>query len=141
MLFRRLKKTSEGADVPLPETVAVTPGVADQPPATEPQADQGHGQGQRQGQGELRVHQVCKTFKRRPVVRGASLHVRQGEAVGVLGPNGAGKTTTMKMAMALIQPTAGEVKLFGHAIGDASVRARVGYLPEHPYFYDYLTAA
>jgi len=74
-------------------------------------------------------------------VRGVSLKVEAGEIFGYLGPNGAGKTTTMKMAMALIQPSAGEVKLFGQSIEDPAVRARVGYLPEHPYFYDYLTAS
>ena len=73
-------------------------------------------------------------------VRGVSLQVAPGEIFGYLGPNGAGKTTTMKMAMALIQPSAGEVRLFGRSIEEPEVRARVGYLPEHPYFYDYLTA-
>ena len=74
-------------------------------------------------------------------VRGVSLSVQAGEIFGYLGPNGAGKTTTMKMAMGLIQPTAGQVKLFGHPNEDPLMRMRVGYLPEHPYFYDYLTAS
>ena len=74
-------------------------------------------------------------------VRGVSLSVNPGEIFGYLGPNGAGKTTTMKMAMGLIQPSAGEVKLFGQSIEDPMIRAKVGYLPEHPYFYDYLTAS
>ena len=74
-------------------------------------------------------------------VRGVSLDVRAGEIFGYLGPNGAGKTTTMKMAMGLIQPSAGQVKLFGRTMQDSMIRSRVGYLPEHPYFYDYLTAS
>ena len=73
-------------------------------------------------------------------VRGVSLKVGAGEIFGYLGPNGAGKTTTMKMAMGLIQPSAGQVKLFGRSMQDPMIRSRVGYLPEHPYFYDYLTA-
>lgn len=73
-------------------------------------------------------------------VRGVSLSVKAGEIFGYLGPNGAGKTTTMKMAMGLIQPSAGSVKLFGRTMQDPMIRSRVGYLPEHPYFYDYLSA-
>ena len=73
-------------------------------------------------------------------VRGVSLSVEAGEIFGYLGPNGAGKTTTMKMAMGLIQPSAGSVKLFGRTMQDPMIRSRVGYLPEHPYFYDYLSA-
>ena len=73
-------------------------------------------------------------------VRGVSLRVEPGEIFGYLGPNGAGKTTTMKMAMGLIQPTGGELRVFGQPVSDVAVRSRIGYLPENPYFYDYLTA-
>ncbi len=73
-------------------------------------------------------------------VRGVSLEVYRGEIFGFLGPNGAGKTTTMKCAMGLIKPTAGRISILGGSIEDPAVRRRVGYLPEHPYFYDYLTA-
>ncbi len=69
-----------------------------------------------------------------------SLQVEAGEVFGLLGPNGAGKTTTFKILMGLIRPTAGTARILGAAIDDVKVRRRVGYLPEQPYFYDYLTA-
>lgn len=68
------------------------------------------------------------------------LHVERGEIFGLLGPNGAGKTTTLKLLLQLLYPTAGRAELLGRPAGDISARARLGYLPEHPYFYDYLTA-
>lgn len=68
-----------------------------------------------------------------------SLDVRRGEIFGFLGPNGAGKTTTLKLLMRLIYPTAGEAKILGHSIDDVATRSRIGYLPENPYFYDYLS--
>src|SRR2546422_39503 len=69
-----------------------------------------------------------------------SLEVRRGEIFGFLGPNGAGKTTTLKLLMRLIYPTSGTARILGRAIEDISMHARIGYLPENPYFYDYLTA-
>jgi ABC-2 type transport system ATP-binding protein len=69
-----------------------------------------------------------------------SLTVEEGEIFGFLGANGAGKSTTMKLLMRLIYPTAGEARINGRDIEDISMHARIGYLPEHPYFYDYLTA-
>jgi ABC-2 type transport system ATP-binding protein len=69
-----------------------------------------------------------------------SLAVEPGEVFGFLGPNGAGKTTTLKLLMRLVFPTSGRAELLGKPVGDLSVRRRIGYLPEHPYFYDYLTA-
>ena len=71
---------------------------------------------------------------------GLSLTVERGEIFGFLGANGAGKTTTIKLLMRLMYPTSGSARILGRDIGDASMRARIGYLPEHPYFYDYLTA-
>lgn len=68
-----------------------------------------------------------------------NLNVRRGEVFGFLGPNGAGKTTTLKMLMGLIYPTSGKAWLFGKDIGNAEAKARLGFLPESPYFYDYLT--
>src|SRR6187455_911560 len=69
-----------------------------------------------------------------------TLHVGQGEVFGFLGPNGAGKTTTLKLLMQLIFPTAGRAEILGRPVGDVSVRRRIGYLPENPYFYDNLSA-
>jgi ABC-2 type transport system ATP-binding protein len=73
-------------------------------------------------------------------VEGLELEVRSGEIFGLLGPNGAGKTTTFKLMLGLLRPDRGEVRLFGHPPSEPSARARLGYLPENPYFYDYLTA-
>jgi ABC-2 type transport system ATP-binding protein len=69
-----------------------------------------------------------------------SLSIEGGQIFGFLGANGAGKTTTLKLLMRLIFPTAGSARILGHDIGDVSMHQRIGYLPENPYFYDYLTA-
>lgn len=69
-----------------------------------------------------------------------SLTVARGEIFGFLGSNGAGKTTTLKLLMRLIFPTAGRARILGHDIANVSMHNRIGYLPENPYFYDYLTA-
>jgi|ERR1043166_3419050 ABC-2 type transport system ATP-binding protein len=69
-----------------------------------------------------------------------SLTVNQGEIFGFLGANGAGKTTTLKLLMGLIFPTAGSARILGSDIADVSMHSRIGYLPENPYFYDYLSA-
>jgi ABC-2 type transport system ATP-binding protein len=69
-----------------------------------------------------------------------SLQVARGEVFGFLGPNGAGKTTTLKLLMQLIYPSSGRAEILGRPVGDVSVRQRIGYLPENPYFYDNLTA-
>jgi ABC-2 type transport system ATP-binding protein len=69
-----------------------------------------------------------------------TLEVDAGEVFGFLGPNGAGKTTTLKLLMQLVFPTSGHAELLGRPVGDVSVRHRIGFLPENPYFYDYLTA-
>ena len=71
---------------------------------------------------------------------GLSLSVEPGQIFGFLGANGAGKTTTLKLLMGLIFPTGGAARILGRDIGDTSMHARIGYLPENPYFYDYLTA-
>ncbi len=91
------------------------------------------------------VRDVAKTFrlglrlKKVEAVRGISLTVNRGEVFGFLGPNGAGKTTTIKMAMGLVRPTRGSIEILGGSMGDSETRNRIGYLPEHPYFHDYLT--
>ena len=71
---------------------------------------------------------------------GLTLSVERGEIFGFLGANGAGKTTTIKLLMRLMYPTGGAARILGRDISDTSMHARIGYLPEHPYFYDYLTA-
>ncbi len=68
------------------------------------------------------------------------LTVEDGEIFGFLGPNGAGKTTTLKMLMGLVFPTSGSARILGCDWTDPSVKAQIGFLPEQPYFYDYLTA-
>lgn len=68
-----------------------------------------------------------------------TLEVRRGEIFGFLGPNGAGKTTTLKLLMRLIYPTSGSARILSRAIDDVETHSRIGYLPENPYFYDYLT--
>ena len=69
-----------------------------------------------------------------------TLEIDTGEVFGFLGPNGAGKTTTLKLLMQLIFPTSGRAQILGRPVGDLSTRQRIGYLPENPSFYDYLTA-
>jgi len=69
-----------------------------------------------------------------------SLEVQDGEVFGFLGPNGAGKTTTLKLLMSLIYPTSGTARIRGRSILDVRMHREIGYLPEQPYFYDYLTA-
>jgi ABC-2 type transport system ATP-binding protein len=92
----------------------------------------------------LAVKDLAKTFrigffrKRVEAVRGIDFEVRPGEIFGLLGPNGAGKTTTIKMVLRLIFPTAGHIRLFGSEAHDHRVMARVGYMPENPYVYQYL---
>jgi len=71
---------------------------------------------------------------------GLSLTVRQGEIYGFLGPNGSGKTTTLKILMGLMRATSGKAEVLGKPAGDVQVRRKIGFLPESPYFYDYLTA-
>jgi ABC-2 type transport system ATP-binding protein len=73
-------------------------------------------------------------------LRPLNLSVEDGEVFGFLGPNGAGKTTTLKLLMGLIFPTAGSANILGLPHYDPQVKARIGYLPENPYFYDHLTA-
>jgi ABC-2 type transport system ATP-binding protein len=69
-----------------------------------------------------------------------TLEVEAGEVFGFLGPNGAGKTTTLKLLMQLVYPTSGSAEILGRPVGDLHAKRRIGYLPENPYFYDYLTA-
>lgn len=68
------------------------------------------------------------------------LNVEEGEIFGFLGPNGAGKTTTLKLLMGLVFPSGGTARILGREINDPHMKAQIGFLPEQPYFYDYLTA-
>jgi ABC-2 type transport system ATP-binding protein len=72
-------------------------------------------------------------------LKSCSLQVYPGETFGLLGPNGAGKTTLLKLLLGIIRPSAGRGLLLGKPLGDRSVKQRIGYLPENPYLYDYLT--
>jgi ABC-2 type transport system ATP-binding protein len=90
------------------------------------------------------VRDLAKTFrlgffmKRIEAVRDVSFDVRKSEIFGLLGPNGAGKTTTLKIMMSLIRPTRGSIHMFGLRVPDRAIYRRVGFLPENPYFYEYL---
>ncbi len=94
----------------------------------------------------IRIQDLRKTFrlgfipKPRPVLKGITLTVREGEIFGYLGPNGAGKTTTIKCLLGLIRPDAGAVDIFGRSSLSPRSREELGFLPENPYFYDYLSA-
>ncbi|HKW26962.1 MAG TPA: ABC transporter ATP-binding protein [Terriglobales bacterium] len=81
-------------------------------------------------------------WRKRPrcALRPLNLAVEEGEVFGYLGPNGAGKTTTLKLLMGLVYPTAGSARILGLPVNDPRVKAQIGFLPEQPYFYDYLTA-
>jgi ABC-2 type transport system ATP-binding protein len=81
------------------------------------------------------------SLKKKMSLENLSLEVDSGEVFGFLGPNGAGKSTTIKLLMRLIFPTSGTARILGKSIEDVSTHQGIGYLPEQPYFYDYLTAA
>jgi len=93
----------------------------------------------------IEVNDLTKTYltpfarKRVEALRGVTFSVEAGQIFGFVGPNGAGKTTTIRMMMGLIRPTSGSIKLLGHRLPSRAARERVGFLPEAPYFYDYLT--
>src|SRR5271170_3007664 len=80
-------------------------------------------------------------LKKRLSLEGLTFQVDTGEVFGFLGPNGAGKSTTIKCLMRLIFPTKGTARILGKSVEDVSMHQDIGYLPEQPYFYDYLTAA
>src|SRR5712692_1426609 len=81
-------------------------------------------------------------WRKRPkcALRPLRLTVEDGEIFGFLGPNGAGKTTTLKMLIGLVFPTSGTARILGMTLDDPQMKAQIGFLPEQPYFYDYLTA-
>jgi ABC-2 type transport system ATP-binding protein len=93
----------------------------------------------------VEAEHLQKTFalgffrKKVRAVEDVSFTVEKNEIFGFLGPNGAGKTTTLKMLMGLIFPSRGQARIFGRPIRERSVKQRLGFLPENPYFYDYLS--
>jgi len=93
----------------------------------------------------IEVRDLRKTYrtpfalKKVEALRGVTFTVETGHIFGFVGPNGAGKTTTIRTLMGLIKPSSGAASLLGHPIPSRAARAKVGFLPEAPYFYDYLT--
>lgn len=94
----------------------------------------------------LEIENLTKDFsvgfwKKRPIraLDDLCLQVQQGEIFGFLGPNGAGKSTTLKILMNLLYPTSGTARILGESVDTVAMHQRIGYLPENPYFYDYLT--
>ncbi len=91
------------------------------------------------------VRDLRKTFrtplrrKKVEALRGVTFKVERGQIFGFVGPNGAGKTTTIRTLMGLLRPTSGSATILGHAIPSRAARFKLGFLPEAPYFYDYLT--
>ncbi len=97
--------------------------------------------------GAIEIEKLSKEYpfgflhlKRKKSLEDLTMRVEDGEVFGFLGPNGAGKSTTIKLLMRLIFPTSGTARILGKSIDDVSMHASIGYLPEQPYFYDYLTA-
>jgi len=89
---------------------------------------------------DLRRSYRGKWGRKVEALKGVSLEAPAGQVTGLLGPNGAGKTTTIKILLGMLRPSSGTVKLFGRPTQDPLTRARLGFLTEQPYFYDYLTA-
>ncbi len=89
----------------------------------------------------IETYELGKEFNGNVAVRSLTLQVEQGEVFGFLGPNGAGKTTSIKMLLGLVAPTSGRASLLGAPLNDRAVRARIGFLPEHFRFHDWLTAS
>ena len=93
----------------------------------------------------IEIKGLTKTFRgkrgaRVEALKDLNLNIGKGEIFGFLGPNGAGKSTTIKIIMGLIRPTSGEASVMGHETGSPLARKQVGYLPENPAFYDFLSA-
>src|SRR5579871_3695520 len=82
-----------------------------------------------------------KAYGDKIAVRGLTLEVPRGEVFGFLGPNGAGKSTSLKMLLGLVKPSGGEATVLGRPAGDVRTRSKIGFLPEHFRFYDWLTAS
>src|SRR5689334_19108290 len=88
------------------------------------------------------VSKIFRNSFRKPHVRAVhnlSLRVAQGQVFGLLGPNGSGKSTALRLILGLIAPTSGSVEIFGRSNTNVRTRTNVGFLPENPYFYQFLT--
>jgi ABC-2 type transport system ATP-binding protein len=88
----------------------------------------------------ISTRKIRKLFGGNVAVKGLTLDVRRGEVFGFLGPNGAGKSTSVKVLLGLVKPTSGSATLLDQPLGDRQTRAKIGFLPEHFRFYDWLTA-
>ena len=94
----------------------------------------------------IEIKDLCKSFSngwlgKKQVISDLSFQIRDNEVFGYLGGNGAGKTTTFKLMLGLIKPDKGDITFWGRSAKDMTSRALIGYLPEQPYFYSYLTGA
>jgi ABC-2 type transport system ATP-binding protein len=87
-----------------------------------------------------RSYRMGAGFQKYWILKNLSFSVEAGEIFGFIGPNGAGKTTTIKLVMDLIRPDGGSIRIFGRKHDEVQAKRRIGFLPENPYFYDYLTA-
>lgn len=87
----------------------------------------------------IELKNIKKSISDTEILYGISFEVEKGEVFGFIGPNGAGKTTTLKTILGIIEPTAGEVKIFWKKPRDISVQKRIGFMPENTYLYKYLT--
>jgi len=90
----------------------------------------------------IETHNLSKAYKNIRALNALDLKVRQNSIFGFLGPNGAGKTTTIKLMLGLTRPTAGTATIFGmdSVTHSVDIRSRIGYLPQEPHFYEYMTA-
>lgn len=147
MLFNNVNSSdfrfSEQARTWIPETSATNPRKAEDCPIM--QSCKRHKYGFTMAaieiQGLTKSYQVGFWRKTEKLgLKDLTLSVEEGEVFGCLGPNGAGKTTTLKILMGLIFADSGSARILGREIGDPEMKRQIGYLPEHPYFYDYLTA-
>lgn len=89
----------------------------------------------------IETRELRKIYGEKVAVRSLTLQVREGEAFGFLGPNGAGKTTSLKMLLGLARPSAGRAYLFGEPMGAPALRSKIGFLPEHFRFHEWLTGS
>jgi ABC-2 type transport system ATP-binding protein len=88
----------------------------------------------------IKISKLTKDYGKTKVLKSISLEIKKGEVLGFLGPNGAGKTTTLKTIVGLVKPTSGVIKIDGLDSADINSHRSIGYMPEDPYFYEYLSA-